>query len=253
MTTDLKKTSLREAEQTKATEVVMTTLEISNIMGMRHDNVLRKMKNLVDVWNAEMPLLRIEGGSYLDAQTQSRPMYVLNEKQARFVLCSFSPQLLLKVLKRYDELEAENKALREKVIDYNKQAGQVRVINEIRNSGIFSDEAIILMYKNLGVEGLPNVFTTSDTTASLTDCLKMWGVELTARAANVLLADRGLQFKDGKGKWCLTEDGKEFGKQGKFMSEDNQLHDTGIRWDYNRFDEVLDKIEVKHSETPIVA
>lgn len=79
---------------------------------------------------------------------------------------------------------------------------------------------------------------------TLANCLKMWGVTLVdASLANFLLYDKGILFKDNKGEWRLTEYGKEFG-------EEIEGSPTTIRWDHGRFGEVLDKIGLRHYESP---
>ena len=84
----------------------------------------------------------------------------------------------------------------------------------------------------------------NDTTDTLANRLKMWGVKLVdAALANVLLSEKGILFKDGKGDWRLTEYSKEFG-------EELEGPPTSIRWYFRRFGEVLDKIGLRHYETP---
>lgn len=57
---------------------VISSLEVAQMFGKEHYNVLRDIKALVSDCSEEFAQLNFEGGSYLDTQNQSRPKYLVS-------------------------------------------------------------------------------------------------------------------------------------------------------------------------------
>ena len=85
----------------------MTSLEIAEVFGKEHRNVLAKMRELepsyIAVFGDALGFKRVE---YNDAKGEKRPMFRLNKSQSLFVASRFDPALHAKVQKRWEELES---------------------------------------------------------------------------------------------------------------------------------------------------
>lgn len=88
--------------------VSMTTLEIAELTGKRHDNVIRDCQKLTEVNGLKSEVVEI---SYNDIKGESRKAYQLTKK-ATFVLVSgYSAELRLKCFERIEFLESQVKRL----------------------------------------------------------------------------------------------------------------------------------------------
>ncbi|RNA78730.1 Rha family transcriptional regulator [[Curtobacterium] plantarum] len=84
--------------------VSMTTLEIAELTGKRHDNVMRDCQKLLEVNALKNEVVEI---LYNDAKGESRKAYQLTKK-ATFVLVSgYSAELRLKCFERIEFLESQ--------------------------------------------------------------------------------------------------------------------------------------------------
>ncbi len=83
----------------------MTTREIAELVGKRHDNVMRDTKAMFDA--LELPALNFEG-SYIGENGKALPLYDLPRDLTMTLVTGYSIPLRKKVIDRLDELEARN-------------------------------------------------------------------------------------------------------------------------------------------------
>ncbi|MBS0894052.1 Rha family transcriptional regulator [Tatumella sp. JGM130] len=88
--------------------VSMTSLEIAELTGKRHDNVMRDCVNILEV-----AALKSEVGeiSYKDANNQDRKAYQLTKKATFVLVAGYSPELRLRCFERLEFLESQVKQL----------------------------------------------------------------------------------------------------------------------------------------------
>ncbi|HCO6564858.1 TPA: Rha family transcriptional regulator [Escherichia coli] len=82
--------------------VSMTSVEIAELTGKRHDNVIRDIRNMVE----ELNVLKTEGvdeEAYKDAKGESRAMYRLDRKHTFILVAGYSVHLRAKC---YDHIQA---------------------------------------------------------------------------------------------------------------------------------------------------
>jgi Rha family phage regulatory protein len=80
----------------------MTSKEIAELTGKRHDHVLRDIKSLQEQVGGET----IFGvSSYLSEQGKELPMYSLDKKQTLLLISGYNALLRLKIINRWEELE----------------------------------------------------------------------------------------------------------------------------------------------------
>ncbi|HDZ8884448.1 TPA: phage regulatory protein/antirepressor Ant [Aeromonas dhakensis] len=82
-------------------QITMTSRQIAELTGKRHDNVMRDIRVMLD----GLGLLNFEAGSYLDANGQKRPEYRLDKDLVMTLITGYDVKLRLSVVKRLRELE----------------------------------------------------------------------------------------------------------------------------------------------------
>ena len=88
----------------------MSSREIAEITGKRHDHVMRDCKKLDKVYNRiDQPKLGV--ANYNDSQGKKRPMFILSKIQVMDLMTGYSLELRIKVNRRWEELENNQIAL----------------------------------------------------------------------------------------------------------------------------------------------
>lgn len=59
---------------------IMTSLEIAEVVGKRHSDVLEAIRNMESAWE-KVVQRKFPLGSYKDANNQKRPCYILNKTE----------------------------------------------------------------------------------------------------------------------------------------------------------------------------
>ena len=92
----------------------MSSLEIAELTGKAHKNVMRDIDKLINELGDELktePIelggqLKIEPSSYINQQNKKQPCYSLDRESALLVTSGYSAALRLKIIRRLDELES---------------------------------------------------------------------------------------------------------------------------------------------------
>jgi len=82
----------------------MSSLEIAELVGKRHDNVMRTIKRMQPAWVAE-DALKFEEIYYLDKHNREQPMFLLTKAECYYILTNYSHKITAKVFLRWIELE----------------------------------------------------------------------------------------------------------------------------------------------------
>ena len=84
----------------------MSTREITELTGKRHDNVMQDVRTMLIELHGENALLKFEGG-YLDANNQERPCFNLPKRETLILVSGYSVELRARIIDRWTELEAQ--------------------------------------------------------------------------------------------------------------------------------------------------
>ena len=90
----------------------MTSLEIAEVTGRRHADVMRDIRNILDQGVAERNFAL---GSYKDKNNQQRPMYVLTKKGCIILASGYDAVLREKIINRWEELELKERQQQEPI------------------------------------------------------------------------------------------------------------------------------------------
>lgn len=83
----------------------MSSLEIAELTGREHKNVLRDIRNLLD---QGVNQLNFEPVEYKDAKGENRPSYNLTKKGCLILASGYDAKLREKIIDRWEELETCN-------------------------------------------------------------------------------------------------------------------------------------------------
>jgi Rha family phage regulatory protein len=97
-----------EVSDTITVKETMTSLEIAEVTGRQHSNVLRDIRNILEQIE-DKAQFTFELGSYLDANGQSRPMYSLTKKDSILLASGYDANLRAKIINRWEQLEIEKR------------------------------------------------------------------------------------------------------------------------------------------------
>lgn len=85
-------------------EMTMSTKEISDLTGKRHDNVMADARKML----GEIGSPEISGG-YLDKQDRTQPCLLLNKDETMCLVAGYSTEIRFRIVKRWRELEEAQK------------------------------------------------------------------------------------------------------------------------------------------------
>lgn len=80
----------------------MSSREIAELTGKRHDHVMRDIRNMLSDLGITDPIF---GGSYLDSTGRSLPCFNLDREHTDCLLTGYSASMRMAVIKRWRELE----------------------------------------------------------------------------------------------------------------------------------------------------
>lgn len=84
----------------------MTSLQIAEVTGMRHADVMRSIRTMETAW-AKINERNFALVEYKDAKGEMRPMYQLNKTECLYVATKFNDEARAKLVIRWEELERE--------------------------------------------------------------------------------------------------------------------------------------------------
>ena len=236
----------------------MTSLEIAEITGKRHSDVLESIRNMEPAWE-KIAQRKFPLGSYKDANNQDRPCYILSKTECLYVATKFNDEARAKLVLRWEELEIKH---REQVQAEQMKPQQsflqdkLTVANWVMDSLRYSDAARLQLVSQIakpyGVPVPDYVHAPNGASHAVSELLKERGVELSAIKFNKLALAAGLlEEKTRKGAhgkvhkyYSVTEKGLEYALNDIYKDVPGQ---TIPKWYDNKFGEVLEIIGYKPS------
>lgn len=187
----------------------MTSLEIAEVTGMRHADVMRSIRNMEKAW------LKVSGrifalSSYKQAQPNGGhkdvPCFILNRTECLYVATKFNDEARAKLVLRWEELERKEQyqvpqSFAEALMLAAKQQEKIeqqQLALESKNEEIIQLSATITEIQPK-VSYVDTILSSKETVTT-TQIAQDYG--LSAKALNVLLRNFGVQHKVG-GQWIL--------------------------------------------------
>lgn len=169
----------------------MTSLEIAELTGKQHKNLMRDIRNMEPAWE-KVQGLKFELSSRIyqlpNGGTKEVPCYVLNKTECLYIATKFNDEARAKLVLRWEELERERMA---KMISH-----EIKLIAA-------NDEEVLNEADVIIGEELDDLNKYSDNCYTPTEVGKPFGMD--GRDLNSFLADKGV-IRWGHGQWQLTPD-----------------------------------------------
>jgi len=89
---------------TMTSATTMTSLEIAELTGKRHDNIVRDISSMFEA--LEIDALKFEG-VYKDAGNRERPMFNLDKELTLTLVSGYNIKMRHRIIKRWQELEGD--------------------------------------------------------------------------------------------------------------------------------------------------
>ena len=90
-------------ELVKMEKETITSLEVAELTGKRHDHVMRDIKRLI---SQGVGVPSFGESSYKDGQNRKQPMYKINKEGALILASGYNPKIRELIIKRWLELES---------------------------------------------------------------------------------------------------------------------------------------------------
>ena len=234
----------------------MSSLEIAELTGKEHKNVMRDIRELLDKGVSQ---LNFEPSSYKQHQPnggfKSVPCFSLTPTGCLILASGYNPVLREKIINRLLELEAEKKnKMRKQSIAGEPTSKQINAkISWIRGCKSLlrlNENSTLLLLKQVGDPlGLPTPDYTSSNgiLRSASELLKKNGRNITAQKFNEAAVAKGylveLERPAAHGKVkrfkSITEKGKDFGEN---QVSPHNPKETQPSWYENKFVELLNAL-----------
>lgn len=160
----------------------MTSLEIAEVTGKQHKDVLKAIRNMEPAW-VQVAGRKFALGSYKDANGQLRPCYSLTKTECLYIATKFNDEARAKLVLRWEELESA-------------QRGRFRcALSEPKEILRLADEII--------GEGLRMLNEEAEDTLTATQVAKTFN--MTVWDFNQVVRDMGIQYRR-HGRWNISDD-----------------------------------------------
>ena len=165
----------------------MTSLEIAELTGKQHKDVLKAIRNMQPAWE------KVNGRNfalveYRDKKGEVRPCYQLTKTETLYIATKFNDEARAKLVLRWEFLERKEQALRQ------AQGPQL---------ALPSPKKILALADEIMSEGLQILNEPAEDTLTATQVAKTFN--MSTLDFNAVLRDMGIQYRR-HGRWNLSDD-----------------------------------------------
>ena len=166
----------------------MTSLEIAELTGKQHKDIMRAIRNMEPAWE------KVNGRNfalveYRDKKGELRPCYSLTKTECLYIATKFNDEARAKLVLRWEELE---------MADVRRKMSDVRCLPEPKKILALADEII--------GDGLRMINESAKDTLTATQVAKTFN--MTVYDFNAVLRDMGIQYRRN-GRWNISEELEE--------------------------------------------
>jgi Rha family phage regulatory protein len=169
----------------------MTSLEIAQLTGKTHFNVMKAIRNMEPAW-VNVGQFHFELASYQDSQGKERPCYLLTKTECLYIATKFNDEARAKLVLRWEELERD--------VRCKMEEGRCKRPQEIRL--LACDEEVLNEADEIIGEELDELNRFSDHCYTPSDIGKVFGLD--GRDLNSFLSDKKI-IRWACGQWHLTK------------------------------------------------
>ena len=166
----------------------MTSLEIAELTGKQHNDVLKAIRKMEPAWT-QVTQGKFSLSTYQDATGRTLPCYSLTKTECLYIATKFNDEARAKLVLRWEELE---------MADRRRKMPEVRYLPSPQKILALADEII--------GEGLRLVNADAEDTLTATQVAKTFN--MTVWDFNAVLRDMGIQYRR-HGRWNISDDLKD--------------------------------------------
>ena len=224
----------------------MSSLEIAEVTGKEHKNVMRDIQNLL---SQGVDKLNFERISYKDSMNRVRDAYQLTYKGVLILASGYNPVLREKIINRWEELEtgkAEPKFSQQST-SQPKLSDKIQAAKFLAKFLNLNDASKLQIAKTIADPlGLPTPDYVMDekTVHAAKDLLANHNVKMSSAEFNKILVSKGIverMTRPGKGgkthSWVVIPE--KYGKFGQNARNPHAQNQTQALWYDNKFSELL--------------
>ena len=176
----------------------MTSMEIAELTGKQHKDVLKAIRNMEPAW------LKVNGRNfalveYQDKKGELRPCYLLTKTECLYIATKFNDEARARLVLRWQQLEED----RREALEWERWKARWSQIERPQGQRLLgvSDEEILDEADDIIGDELDELNRASDDCYTPTDIGAPFGLE--GRDLNSFLCDKGI-IHWSKGQWRLT-------------------------------------------------
>ena len=175
----------------------MTSLEIAELTGKQHKNVMQAIRNMEPAWEKTAGL-KFQLGSYKDANGQLRPCYSLTKTECLYIATKFNDEARAKLVLRWEELE-QARAQEQQALSYPLRNAQ----QEMQPLCLPEPKKILALADEIIGEGLRMLNEDAEDTLTATQVAKTFN--MSVYDFNAILRDMGILYRRD-GHWNISDD-----------------------------------------------
>ena len=161
----------------------MTSLEIAEITGKPHNDVLKAIRKMESAWS-QVTKGNFSLSNYQDATGRTLPCYSLTKTECLYIATKFNDEARAKLVLRWEELELQEQQRQQQL-------------------ALPSPQQILARADEIIGEGLRLVNTAAEDTLTATQVAKTFN--MTVFDFNHVLEDLGIQYRR-YGRWNIADD-----------------------------------------------
>ncbi|MBR3079554.1 MAG: Rha family transcriptional regulator [Prevotella sp.] len=176
-------TTIINIVQKEQTEQTMTSLEIAELTGKNHFDLMRAIRNMEPAWE-KVNGCKFALVEYRDKKGELRPCYQLTKTECLYIATKFNDEARAKLVLRWQELELQEQQRQQQL-------------------ALPSPQQILARADEIIGEGLRLVNTAAEDTLTATQVAKTFN--MTVFDFNHVLEDLGIQYRR-YGRWNIADD-----------------------------------------------
>ena len=161
----------------------MTSLEIAELTGKQHKNLMRDIRNMEPAWE-KVNGLKFELVEYRDKKGEVRPCYQLTKTECLYIATKFNDEARAKLVLRWEYLERQEQERQQQLC-------------------LPSPKKILALADDIIGTGLRVLNDPAEDTLTATQVAKTFN--MSTLDFNAVLRDMGIQYRRG-GRWNLSDD-----------------------------------------------
>ena len=161
----------------------MTSLEIAELTGKQHKNIMQAIRNMEPAWE-KVNGLKFQLIEYKDLRGRLKPCYSLTKTECLYIATKFNDEARARLVLRWEELERKDLERRQQLC-------------------LPSPQKILALADDIIGEGLRMLNEEAEDTLTATQVAKTFN--MTVYEFNAVLRDMGIQYRR-HGRWNLSDD-----------------------------------------------